>query len=540
MNRFTTPGKWLLALLLSAFWGCQSEFLDINTDPNNPSAADLNLLMPSAQAGYVNGLLANSNNAAAAFVDMIHSGTWGRWLQTNSDFNEDWKGLYAQALKDLEVIIAEAERTERRGYAGMAKIQKAYVYSLLVDLWGDVPYAEALVAASPKFDDGQGVYASALSLLEEGMADLAGANGATGVVPANADVIYRGNYTRWLKMARTLKLKLHLQTRLVDAEASRTAIAALLQDPGSLIAGTGEDFQFGFGSTLNPQNTHRLYFQNYQAGKSGYMSNHFLHKLIAATSPALGPNVRYGAADPRLRYYIYRQVSVVTAAANIPCTFNNITTCQYGYQGNGYVGRDRGDNSVVPADLGVRSTYGVYPVGGLFDADTPKILVQGDGRGSGIFPMLTYFMVQFMQAEAVLTLGVPGNARQLLEAGMRTSITKVMDFGAANSPQPIPERLVPTAAAIDAYIRTVLAKYDAADQAGKLEIVMDQAYLALFGNGIEAYNNYRRTGYPTLMHPTETAVPEMPLRLIIASDESATNPNTPTGNVTILPVFWDK
>src|SRR3712207_918340 len=86
MNRFIRPGKGLLALLLSALLGCQSEFLDINTDPNNPSEADLNLLMPSAQAGYVNGFLANSNSAAAAFVDMIHSGTWGRWLQTNSDF----------------------------------------------------------------------------------------------------------------------------------------------------------------------------------------------------------------------------------------------------------------------------------------------------------------------------------------------------------------------------------------------------------------------------------------------------------------------
>ncbi len=172
--------------------------------------------------------------------------------------------------------------------------------------------------------------------------------------------------------------------------------------------------------------------------------------------------------------------------------------------------------------------------------DAPKILVQGDGKGSGIFPMLTYFMVQFMQAEAALTLQTPGNPRALLEGGMRTSIKKVMDFGAANNQQPIPEKFIPAAESIETYINAVLAKYDAAGPEGKLEIVTDQAYLALFGNGIEAYNNYRRTGYPELMQPTETAVPDAPLRLIIASDESTTNPNTPTGNLTILPVFWDK
>ena len=197
--------KWLLTGLLGVVFACQSDYLDINTDPNNPTQVDLALMLPSSQAAFVNAFLANSNNATAAMVDQVHSGTWGRWLQTNSDFSEDWRGLYAQSLKDIETIVEEGEARGLKGYVGIAKIQKAYVYSLLVDLWGDVPFSEALRTPNPKFDRGEDIYAALFPLLDEAVADLRGTNGNVGTVPAIADILYRGDLTRWIKVARTPK-----------------------------------------------------------------------------------------------------------------------------------------------------------------------------------------------------------------------------------------------------------------------------------------------------------------------------------------------
>jgi hypothetical protein len=154
--------------------------------------------------------------------------------------------------------------------------------------------------------------------------------------------------------------------------------------------------------------------------------------------------------------------------------------------------------------------------------------------------MITFFMMNFLRAEAALTLNTGEEARTLLEAGMRASIRKVMDFGAATDAN-IPADLIPTADVINGYVNAVLAKYDAADAEGKLEVVIDQAYMALFGNSPESYNNFRRTGYPKLIEPVDNnAVGPFPLRLVLPIDEVAANSNAPRGDLAIKPVFWDK
>lgn len=259
----------------------------------------------------------------------------------------------------------------------------------------------------------------------------------------------------------------------------------------------------------------------------------------------LSDNVKYRIEDPRLRYYFRRQVTYERPGdSNIPCVFNNVD-CNYFYPGRGYLGRDRGDNSVGPADILVATKWGVYPAGGVFD----NLIVDGtnrnespvgrsDGTGEGIFPMLTNFMMKFMRAEAALTLNTGEDPRTLLEEGIRASIKKVQDFGDAKSN--VAEDVIPLITPADDYVAAVLAKYDAADEEGKLEIIIDQAYVANFGNGIESYNNYRRTGYPMLQDVVDNnAVGPFPLRLIYVVDEIGANASVPGENNTQLPVFWD-
>lgn len=546
MKRFKTIHKFLTALVAAlVLSACGSDFLDINVDPNNPSDANPALILPAAQTGYVSATLRDVNRAAAAFVDQIHHPDYGRWNMTESHFNNAWRGFYAEALQDLEVLIEKAETLELKGYSGAAKLQKAYVYSLLVDMWGDVPFSEALKTDNPRYDSGEAIYEAVFELIDEGLADLQSFTPNPVDINPLADVIYQGNINKWMLMGNSLKLKLHLQMRKVDAAASASAIESLIAG-GMLISNNADDFQFSFGSGIAPQNAHPRWINDYNAGsRAGYFANHFLLKMIGSSDrrpedyQKLSPTVQYGVRDPRLRYYFFRQVlAQPEGSPNIPCEFNQLT-CNYYYTGNGYLGRDRGDNSVTPADVPIATKWGVYPVGGIFDADNAKVLTVNDGTGQGIHPMITHFMVKFMLAEAALVLGTTGNPRALLEQGMRASVEKVMAFG--ESRDNVPAAFKPTQEDIDMYVEAVLAKYDAADDEGKLEVIIDQAYVANFGNGIESYNAYRRTGYPLLQPVIENnEAGPFPRRLIYVVDEIGANTNVPEGSKIAEPVFWDK
>ena len=94
-----------------------------------------------------------------------------------------------------------------------------------------------------------------------------------------------------------------------------------------------------------------------------------------------------------------------------------------------------------------------------------------------------------------------------------------------------------TNADIDAYRNRILNQYDSANNAGKLAIIIEQYYLAAYGNGIEPYLNYKRTGFPVLQSPI-TAAGAFPRSFRYPGDELETNPNI-VQNLATDRVFWD-
>src|SRR5690606_40319954 len=123
------------------FMSSCEEFIDINADPNNPTVPQLNLLLPATQLGIVGNFDA-INRGASAVAQHRASGNLNRYNQTGSTFQSSWLGFYTGAIPDLETIIEEGTLQGNWGYVAVAKLQKAYLYSLMVDLWGDVPYFE--------------------------------------------------------------------------------------------------------------------------------------------------------------------------------------------------------------------------------------------------------------------------------------------------------------------------------------------------------------------------------------------------------------
>ena len=258
--------------------------------------------------------------------------------------------------------------------------------------------------------------------------------------------------------------------------------------------------------------------------------------------------------DPRRRYYFYRQntnyanVNPQSSSCSIQAFPGHYTPdMPFCLVGAGYWGRDHGDNSGIPPDGQYRTTWGVYPAGGDFDASQNSIISNTrGGRGAGIDPIWMSFYTSFLEAEAALKLGisVAGTPRFLLEQGIRGSIAKVLAFPATVNVT-VPVANIPTQASIDAYVNTVLANYDAATtDAKRLDIIMKEYYLATWGNGIEPYNNYRRTGSPNNMQPVVgTPTPGFFIRSMfypsVYVNRNVNAPAQKTPGTAVNKVFWD-
>ncbi len=270
------------------------------------------------------------------------------------------------------------------------------------------------------------------------------------------------------------------------------------------------------------------------------MSNGFLDMLNAGDAEA--PYVETGIADPRLRYYLYRQRDDAPSGSNLPCAGDDIY--DYCYVGNKYWGRDHGDDEGIPNDNTRRTTWGVYPGGGAFDNNQFNRTDSSNTQtlnGEGINPIFLSSFTHFALAEAGLDLGVGVDSRALLEAGISLSMDKVTDFSGSLTTTDEDDETIDyaaTSADISDYIARVLAEYDAASgNDAKLAIVIREWYIASWGNGIEPYNMYRRTGYPTLQTGV-VPVGVFPRSFRYPESEVNTNPNVDQTTADNQ-VFWD-
>lgn len=536
--------KVLLVSVLLVNIGSCKKFKDILQDPNKPTlkSADVDLYLNQVQLSFSNVFYgAEVPGAELTRMETFFGPTYLNGYGP-AYFDGFWSNAYSGVLKNANALIPLARAQAKFTHAGIANILKAYTMFTLVDLFGDVPYSESTLGGAnfnPKADKGKDVYNAALALLDTAIADLAKTPVAYPVNDLFYGITGTAERTAWTTVAQTLKLRAYINTRLVDNTVG-SKIQALITG-GDLIDTDAEEFTFRFSSKQsNPNSRHPKYNNNYVAsgGATDYIGTYFLYALWSEKPSS--------AFDPRRRYYTYRQTLTTPGTQQqMPCATNAPPAhypagTPYCYLGNGLWGRDHGDNSGIPPDGQLRTVWGVYPAGGKFDASqgTQTTLNVG-GMGAGIHPIWMSFFTDFSLAEATLTIpGVSGNPRDLLESGIRKSIARVLAFPAQIGTS---ASIVPTQTQIDNYVKYVLSKYDAAaNDDERLDVVLKEYYLALWGNGLEAYNMYRRTCRPRNLQPALQANPGPFIRsFLYPSSYVGLNSNAQQKADVTLKVFWD-
>ena len=215
--------------------GCTKNFAEINTDPNNtPAATPQQLLAPALVSTMTYNMMRNRNfnNELMQVTVNLNDGE-GQVFRYDYRANLAdylWNGWYSELtnFKDIDTIARE-QLNLNTSFQGISLICQSWIYSLLTDTYGDVPYFESNKAKKelggilePKFDKQKDIYLDIFKKLEQAN-ELLTNNSA---IPAQSDPVYYGNISRWRKFGNSLYLRLLLRIS-GKAEVSADAIAKI-------------------------------------------------------------------------------------------------------------------------------------------------------------------------------------------------------------------------------------------------------------------------------------------------------------------------
>jgi len=543
-----------LIMLVAGVTGCK-KFLDVNKNLNDPTAVPVSLLLSNCERNIANNTALGSGLGGTMSI-YVHQTTGRVGADRYGAGSAGWDGLYG-AITNLNVIIKQGTEETRYAYAGIAKILKAYAFSILVDVYGDVPFSEfdkfADGITQPKFDKGKDIYPQLLTMIDEGIADIN--NPAPNASkPAADDYIYKGDLTKWKKAANTIKLKLYTQVRRV--QDVKAAVTALLATPANLINSQAESFMMPYGPFGTTDDRHPAYGDYNATQRGGQLLSPWLYEIMKGKNA----NILNGIADPRVPYYAYNQKSALGGTNPTP---ENCTE----YRDGGFISIYFGSNGNCRdgSNSNTYSLLGLYPAGGRFnDSAAVQInTITPIKAGTGALPhqFITYADRLFLEAELINTGVITGDEKAVFSKALDESflqmdyiITNFIKPSSAGSPQTVPA--IATLAATTTYKTDVLAAFDAATAAKKLELIMTEKWINRIENPVDSYTDYRRTGYPVLFAPapagTVTSVTgpdgkvtpvqndrQYPWSLPFNTNEIAFNANAPVQKVPEnYKVFW--
>ncbi|MGB0788403.1 MAG: SusD/RagB family nutrient-binding outer membrane lipoprotein [Marinirhabdus sp.] len=528
------------------FYSCETIELEVLDDPNNltDEQSDPNLLLNSIQRAFVTNMtIFNDRGSDLTRIDYVSGRTYGN-MYTSGAFDGTWSRAYSNIFANTAIIVTADEDPDQdfSFNVGVAKTLQAYTLFLLVDYLGDIPYSQALNPLefpNPSLDDDATVYQAAGGLLDEAQAAFGRAGTAA---PSNVtDLFYGGTTASWVRLINTLRLRRALTVG--DTGTFNSIIAA-----GNYISSSADDFQFTYGTQeLNPDTRHQDYITDYTtSGANIYQSNWLMEVMQGADKSDPADD------DPRIRYYFFRQANCTPGASCDPDGDGQFLSCSletapihyttngvsYCWLEDGYWGRDHGDDDGTPPDNFLRTAVGVYPAAGLFDDNRFAGLTQGvGGGGAGIEPIILASYIDFWRAEVALASGNAGAAAGFVAAGIQKSADKVFGFAALDASRDT--SFESDQAAVDAYIAAQTASItDASDDSWNA--LAENYFVTLYGGGADAYNFYRRTGYPTTVKPNLEPDPgTFPTVFFYPSVEVIANPNVQQRDLTDR-VFWNE
>ncbi|WBX73355.1 SusD/RagB family nutrient-binding outer membrane lipoprotein [Tenacibaculum pacificus] len=502
--------------------GACSDYLDVNTDLNNPTQVTKGIQLPAALLDSYSGKVVNGNIYGNVLMGswsgnvLNFTGAYAPWTKLDiktGDVSWLWNDMYL-GVAELDNIIQTSTPGIDDYYKAIALINKSFYMQTIVDLWGNVPYSEAFKGGqnlAPAYDDQKEIYRELVANINQAISLINNADPILSNIPSteeekegdvivtpsiSQDIVYQGDMAQWLKLANTVKLRLLVrQSDLTDAETVahiNKEKASLTENGGLISAGETATINPGFNNSNEDKNSP---FYNRFHDSEGKTNSWYAQSAAAEHAINFLNGNLTGVADPRLKT-LYN-------------SFKN----------------DAGDDEYAGIKQGALKAESPKKVSNI--GATP---FKGGAEANGI--LISSAQSLFLQSEAVLKGLITGNAKEFFESGIRESFAY---HGI-------------TSAETDAYISQIstINKLGWDASTDKIEAIMTQKWIALNSiNAIESFIEYNRTGFPVTPMPLRASSSKKPNRFPYPDSEYSGN----TANVTAQGVsqndiftktiFWD-
>lgn len=507
---------------------------DLQNNPNAPTTdvATPQLVLPACITNLVN--ITNDVTGTGSNPSYEVEAAWmGYWnYQPGYTFNSGvanyimtstgpqlWDNYYG-VLTNLSFMVTQTTGVaSNANYKDIAEIMEAICFQNLVDLYGDIPYSQALNIATnfyPAYDKQSDIYDSLTAKLDNAMAEInSNLSNSSVVTPTTDDVMFGGNMQNWLTFANTVKLR--LLVREVNVSAKTAYITSEISKTASYGYVTSDALVNPGYSSSDPN----LIYGGFGVSPSGSLN--YAASFIGANATAIG--FYLATSDVRVGYfYTPRNVIATDPSYSKP-------------------------NVSLPADAGqfAGNPLGIQASIAGGSSNIGPGLVQNPGQSA---VMMTAAESYFLQAEATVYGWLPGGnaaAQTLYQTGITKSYeflnvggsTSAADAAAATYyGQNLSWVAFPTGASSDSLVHTIL----------------EQKWAALNGiNAAEPYNDWRKTfvtaantGWPMVpvsASPTNTES-HMPFRYYYPAEEQQNNNEswTAAGGPNVDPfntrLFW--
>jgi Starch-binding associating with outer membrane len=499
MNRIRIS-RSLVASAAVVAAACSTDLTGININPNNPTSAPPSALFTTAIGDGVS--LLNSS-----FVTLSMTSLFAQHIAQVQYVEED-RGhvrpeninflnatIYSGALEDLQKVKVSGVAAGAPGVWGPASVMQTWVFQNLTDLWGDIPYSQALQGDSlggslaPAYDAQKDIYSGMLKALTDASAGMKSAP-SRGAGLGSGDIIYGGDLAKWQRFSNTLRARMALRMLKNDRSKAIAELTAALT--AGLMASNDDNAAVswpGDGIFDNPLS------RNFATRDDHRVSKTLLDTLISLDDPRIPVFAQPTKADPSQYVGLQNGLDNVTVAP----FFN--TTSRPG--------------TIFYPGATVYGTFGT-PAG----KSTPSYLA-------------TYAEAEFILAEAA-EQGIAGASDAA--AHYRDAVTASIEQWGGST------------AEAAAYLAQPGVAY--AGGAEGLRQIGLQKWIAFYTQGMEAWSEWRRTGNPSTIRMGPQAfsdVQQVPRRIPYPSDEQSVNATNLAAAIArqgadtyLTRVWWDK
>ena len=439
---------------------CTDKFEEYNTDKTRLTELDASAVGAAFAASQHRGVMFSWQLFQSLFGDLqaqYFANTAQAFGSDRNFMNGNWlngafNGFYGTAVPPLYGVLSETApggKAANPAIFAIASIWKVKVFQPITDYWGPIPYsAVGNGLKTVDYDSQEAIYKDFLTTLAKATADLQAFKGRN--VLGNNDLVYNGDVDKWILFANTLRLRIAIRISGVEPALAKTNAEAAIA--GGVMETNAHDAFIR--TTANNFNT----FNQATAWNEFRMS-------------ASMESVLNGFQDPRTSIYF---APVVTGPAG---TFKGLRN---GYQ---------------PVDLG-RPANNVNAVSNVNDRFLPA------NQNTNPFEVMMASEAWFLRAEGVLkgwNMGA-GTARTFYEQGIATSMRQwgISNGTAIAAYTASPRTPMAVTGVVDSPPLSDISVVWSSDPAKQLEQIITQKWIALYPNGVEAWAEYRRTGFPKL------------------------------------------